>query len=456
MSSLQDFQNKFSTSGQNFVYAVDTVYRYTNEDFEALTRFSYFLRDVDNKVNIVNVNPTDAENRLSNPTVNIASLNVSNSFSDWKNDTVQLLYSLSPDTTFKDVRLGNFISQSVDGINTTQVSQSNELANQYMLNVMSAVGRWKYTDVKQKLLSSVGGLSGDIQRALTRIGEMSGDTEIAVLSELRTACGNALSQIVKNKDPNNFLMTGLVEGEAFNMTYIRFYLRESIYKRIFLRGITENSDAVLQYMKRILAEMFVVCYYPLVHFLYAGELQKYFIARGDFMNMRAATAAKVAIVINTVQVVIDAQKKNTGMTFPSMNALSTIVQTLNKYLDRLSNPVFDDPNVKFGDIDIDVRNLSAIVNTQSMSIDDLKKYIAQNQLLIRSHVDIYKGVDSNLRKKQTQFALIVTFIIILILVSFIMIKFEYHLDYLIYGLLGVVIIFLFINMVFSIVALSRK
>lgn len=454
MSSLQDFQNKFSTSTQSFVYPVDTVYRYTNEDFDALTRFSSFLRNVNDKVSIVNVNSVDAEKRLSNPNVNIATLNVSNTFENWKTDTVQLLYSLSPETTFSDSVLGDLIVQNVSTMNTTKVIQSNDFANSYMLNIMSAVGKWKYQDIKKKLLSSIGSVSGEVQRALSRVGELSGDAEISILNELREACKAAMYQIVKSKDPNNFLMTGLVEGEVFHMTYIRFYLRESIYKRIYLKGINESSDATLQYMKRILAELFVVCYYPLIHYLYAGELQKYFIARGDFMNMRAATAAKVTIVMNTVQAIINAQQANTGVAFPSTNSLQTIVQTLTAYLNRLSNPVFDDPNIKFGDIDIDVRNLSKKVNTQSMSIDDLKKYIAQNQLLIRSHADIYKGVNAALKSKEIQFALIVVFTIVVVIVSFLMIKFEFHLNHLTYGLLGIVVVFILINMIQSIIALT--
>lgn len=454
MNSLQEVQSRFSTNTHNFVYGVDTVFRYTDEDFEALTNFSYFLRDINGKVDITNISAADAQSRLANPHENITNLNYNSTYNDWKTDTIQLLYSLSTDPTLKDARLGNLIVQSVEGINTTKVASSNEQANQYMLNIMSAIGRWKYTDMKQKLLASVGSLSGDVQRALTRIGELSGDNEIAVLAEIRSACIAVMEQVVKDKDPSNFLMTGLVEGPAFNMTYIRFYLRESIYKRLFLKNIKEDSDAVLQYMKRILAELFVVCYYPLVHYLYASEMQKYFIARGDFMNMRGATAAKVFIVINSVKTIIDAQNKNTGMTFTSTPSLQEIVQILNVYFKRLSNPVFDDPNIKFGDIDIDMRNLSKVVNTQSMSIDDLKKHIQQNQLFIRSHAEIYKGVDGSLRSKQTQFSLFVIFIIALIIVAFVMLKFEFYPDYLIYGLLGVIVFFLLVIMIQNIVALS--
>lgn len=454
MNSLQEVQSRFSTNTHNFVYGVDTVFRYTDEDFEALTNFSYFLRDINGKVDITNISAVDAQSRLANPNVNITNLNYNSTYNDWKTDTIQLLYSLSTDPTLKDARLGNLIVQSVEGMNTTKVASSNEQANQYMLNIMSAIGRWKYTDMKQKLLASVGSLSGDVQRALTRIGELSGDNEIAVLAEIRSACIAVMEQVVKDKDPSNFLMTGLVEGPAFNMTYIRFYLRESIYKRLFLKNIKEDSDAVLQYMKRILAELFVVCYYPLIHYLYASEMQKYFIARGDFMNMRGATAAKVFIVINSVKTIIDAQNKNTGMTFTSTPSLQAIVQILTAYFKRLSNPVFDDPNIKFGDIDIDMRNLSKVVNTQSMSIDDLKKHIQQNQLLIRSHAEIYKGVDGSLRSKQTQFSLFVIFIIALIIVAFVMLKFEFYPDYLIYGLLGVIVFFLLVIMIQNIVALS--
>lgn len=456
MSAVQDFKDRFSSSTQSFVYPVDTVYRYTDlEDFKKFTEIELYLTNINDKVSIVNVDPVDAQYRLANPEKNITSLKTTNTFENWQNDTVQLVYSLSTEQVFKDAQLGDLIVQSVAGMDTTRVSQSNDLADQYMLNIMTALGRWKYSDMKRKLLGYTNNLSGPIQSALTRISELTGDTEIAILSELRRACSAALTQLVKNKDPKYFPMVGLVEGSVFNQTYIRFYLRESIYKRIFLRGINESNDAILQYMKQILAELFIVCYYPMIHYLYAADLEKYFIARGDFMNMRAATAAKVVIVLNTVHTIIASQNGNKSMTFASTPALQNILRTINNYLNRLANPVFDDPTIKFGDIDLDVRNLSKTVNTQAMSIDDLKKYISQDQLLIRSHTNIYKGVDAALRSKQTQFALIVVFIIVLVIVSFLMMKFEYHLDYLIYGLVGIVVFFLMINMIYSIVALSR-
>lgn len=463
-ASGKTFQDLFSSS-KDYVHYVDTVYEYTDvQKFTDMLAFKSYLNTytnpklskVDNNVVKARIQKTDVP---KSPSI---------TWESWQKDTVEITYEkpTQPIFTSTPTRLVQEIRTSVEGVKVDTVKTSHTTANIYMDQVMFAIGKWKYTDFKQKLVdnynisNNANNINTNIKTAISRINDMVGQTQSAVLSELKKVCADALDFWVKDKPTELFLLTGLVDGAAFKDTMIRNALRDIMYKNLYLQSINEPNDAVLQYMKRILADMFIVCFYPYIHFLYATQLQNYFIKRGDFINMRVATSAKIMIVINSISAIVDmASGANSiapttqQLTSAEITQLTDIVSVLNAYYDNLGNPIFDEPSKKYGDVDIEVRELAKDVYDMNLTIDELKKWIKDTQLQIRSHNAIYKGIDGALQNKKIQYSMHIVFIIILLIVVGVLLKLNMYLDITMYVLAFIIVFFIMVRLISIIISL---
>lgn len=464
-ASGKTFQDLFSSSTKDYVHYVDTVYEYTDvQKFTDMLAFKSYLNTytnpklskVDNNVVKARIQKTDVP---KSPSI---------TWESWQKDTVEITYEkpTQPIFTSTPTRLVQEIRTSVEGVKVDTVKTSHTTANIYMDQVMFAIGKWKYTDFKQKLVdnynisNNANNINTNIKTAISRINDMVGQTQSAVLSELKKVCTDALDFWVKDKPTELFLLTGLVDGAAFKDTMIRNALRDIMYKNLYLQSINEPNDAVLQYMKRILADMFIVCFYPYIHFLYATQLQNYFIKRGDFINMRVATSAKIMIVINSISAIVDmASGANSiapttqQLTSAEITQLTDIVSVLNAYYDNLGNPIFDEPSKKYGDVDIEVRELAKDVYDMNLTIDELKKWIKDTQLQIRSHNTIYKGIDGALQNKKIQYSMHIVFIIILLIVVGVLLKLNMYLDITMYVLAFIIVFFIMVRLISIIISL---
>ncbi len=461
----QSFKDLFSTTENSYVHYVDTVYEYTDiRKFTVLLAFDTYLNTyveptiskVDKNVVKARINKTDLPASFST------------TWDGWQHDTVQLDYSKSSPLVFTPTpsTLATMISSSVEGLKEDEIARSHNLANIYMDQIMFALGKWKYADFRTRLVENYNKevnynkIDTNMRTAILRIGGLVGQTNEGVLTELKQVCANALDYWVKDKPVDFFLLTGLVEAASFERTMIRNALRDAIYKNLYLTSINEPNDAILQYMKRILADMFIVCFYPYIHFLYASQLQNYFIKRGDFINMRAATSAKIMIVINTLESIktlgsgaTSIAPQDQQLSAQQVTKLTNMQNILNKYFDNLTNPVFEEPNKRFGDIDVDVRGLAKEVREINLSIDDLKKWIQETQLQIRSHNNIYKGIGGALQAKKIQYILHIVFVMVVIIVMGILLKLNLYLDIALYVLAAILVFFIMVRLVTLIISL---
>lgn len=463
MATTQSFNDLFGSSGNSYVYYVDTVYEYTDFNaFKALLAFDAFLGDYNNPV-LRKVDYAAVQERIRKKP---DPPNVSTTWTSWQRDTVEIMYTRNRTFTTSPSSLVNEIMQSTKDIKLNEVSKSHNTANMFMEQVMFSIGKWKYTDLRDKLVKNYNqppnsNIDINIKTAINRIGALVGQTNDAILAELKKASADALDFWVKDKPAELFLIAGLNEGGSFNTTSIRNALRDYIYKNLYLTAINEPNDAVLQYMKRILADLFIVCFYPYLHYLYASQLQVYFLKRGNFINMRAATSAKINVVINSMKAIKmyadggneSIASPNQVLTAQEITQLTAIQTKLQEYLDNLSNPVFEEPNKKYGDIDIEIRNLSKDVYDTNLTIDDLKKWIKDTQLQIRSHSTIYKGMDGVLNTKKIQYILHIFFIVVLLAVVGTLIKFNLYLDIVMYVLSFIIAFFVIVRIASIIVSL---
>lgn len=466
MGTPQSFKDLFSSSDKSYVHYVDTVYEYTDIDslkaylaFDAYlnTYTSPVLQKVDNEVVKARIN------KQPEPT------NPSTAWESWQRDTVEIIFTrkIPAEFTPTPASLVKEITSAIQGLREDVVQTSHVAANNYMEQIMFAIGKWKYIDVRKKLVENYNlpansnSIDTNLRVAIQRIDGLVGQTQDAILAELKKVATDALDFWVKDKPAELFLLTGLSDGPKFNETMIRNALRDYIYKNLYFQAINEPNDAVLQYTKRIMADLFIICFYPYIHFLYASQLQNYFIKRGQFVNMRAATSAKVMIVLNAIEL-IKTLAGPTGIATPSQALITSspefaqltkITDILNAYFKNLSNPIFEEPSKKYGDVDIEVRNLAKDVHDINLSIDDLKKWIKEIQLQIRSHSAIYKGIDGILKSKKIQYVLHILFIVLLVVVVGVLIKLNMYLDYTLYALAFIITFFIVVRIVSIIISL---
>jgi hypothetical protein len=468
MGTPQSFKDLFSSTDKSYVHYVDTVYEYTDiANFTALVAFDAYLntytapvlKKVDNEVVKARVK---RQPEPSNP---------STAWESWQRDTVEIIFNrkIPAEFTPTPATLVAEITSAVKGLKEDDVKNSHITANNYMEQVMFAIGKWKYTDFRKKLVenynlpANFNTIDTNLRVAIQRIDGLVGQTHDAILAELKKVATNALDFWVKDKPAELFLLTGLADGPSFNQTMIRNAMRDYIYKNLYFQAINEPNDAILQYMKRIMADLFIICFYPYIHFMYASQLQNYFIKRGQFVNMRAATSAKIMVVLNSIELIKKYAGPSPGGIAPSAQALTTsspeftqltkISDTINAYFNNLSNPIFEEPSKKFGDVDIEVRTLAKDVYDINLSIDDLKKWIKEIQLQIRSHSAIYKGIDGILQSKKTQYILHVVFVVLLVVVVGVLIKFNMYLDYTLYALAFIITFFIVVRIVSIIISL---
>lgn len=460
MGDKQSFKDLFGTSDNSYVHYVDTVFEYTDlRKFTTLFAFDVYLNTYTNPIlKKVDYNVVKARiDKKPDPA------NPSTAWESWQRDTIEISFDRQqpPQFTPTPASLVREITTGIQGIEYDDVKTSHVSANMFMDQIMFAIGKWKFTDFNAKLKANYeiavnfNAIDTNLRTAVAKVGAIVGTTNTLILGELKQVCANALDYWVKDKPSELFLLTGLVDGQKFNETMIRNALREYIYKNLYLQAINEPDDAVLQYMKRILADMFIICFYPYIHYLYASQLQNYFIKRGDFINMRAATSAKIAVVLNSIQAIKDNVNTMSSQKFTSAedSTLTAITNTINAYYANLSNPIFEEPTKTFGDVDVSVRELAKDVQTLNLSIDDLKKWIKETQLQIRSHTAIYKGIDGILQGKRVQYALHILFIVILVVVSGVMIKFNMYLDILLYVLTFIIVFFILVRLASVIISL---
>jgi hypothetical protein len=466
--STQSFQDLFSSSDKSYVHYVDTVYEYTDVDnFTALLAFDSYLNTYTNPM-LKKVDNEVVKARINKQT---EPATPSTAWESWQRDTIEIIFDkqVPPQFTPTPASLVKEITSAIQGLKEDNVKSSHALANSYMDQIMFAIGKWKYIDVRKKLVDNYNlpanssTIDANLRIAIQRIDGLIGQTNETVLAELKKVATDALDFWVKDKPAELFLLAGLSDGPSFHKTMIRNALREYIYKNLYLQAINEPNDAILQYMKRILADLFIICFYPYIHYLYSSQLQDYFIKRGQFINMRSATSAKVMVVINSIELI----KKHAGpspggiaksgqeltSSSPEFAQLTAITETLNAYFANLSNPIFEEPSKKFGDVDIEVRNLAKDVYDLNLSIDDLKKWVKETQLQIRSHSAVYKSIDGTLKSKRTQYILHIVFIVLLVVVVGVLIKFNIYLDYTLYALAFIITFFIIVRIVSIIISL---
>lgn len=473
MSSFytSQFDKLFNATGNDkVVYYTDMIYGYKDLDtgFKSMVNLEDYMKPV-TQVTINRVTKESVSNVMKGAA---SALVVDNTnFQGADNDTLVVTYSPSTsgitnvsNNIYTDLvaALGNPNDSKV-GIELAKVATDHRKAYAFMENIILSICNWKYANVKTELLSSLQNsttMLSDIQLAGEEIKNVTKPKESTIIANLHTTCSKAIEAMVKNQAPSTYLLSGFAEGPNFVSNTFRTILRESMYSKLVLpeyKG-ANIKDEVLMYVRRLLVEIYIVSYYPYIHFLYINELLKKFQTSGNFVNMRVAAMVRVAFTINSLITYYQVSSATTtdDTSTQKLNIIITQwAETLKNYMTAISRVDFKNKDATMQDVISNLHSMSTKVSTESLTIDELKDNIKTTQLEIRSILSLFKAVNNQRTTKVAQYGLLVFLLFAIVIASAVMIVFGLYPNYLLYALVGACSIIVIVKMAFAIMDLVK-
>jgi hypothetical protein len=145
--------------------------------------------------------------------------------------------------------------------------------------------------------------------------------------------------------------------------------------------------------------------------------------------MRVAALIRVAFTINVLLSFFNyGAEKFSGQTKVDKQSviITQWVETLKNYMTALSRVDFENKDLAITDLISNLHSLSSKVTSQSMSVDELKENIKASQLQVRSIVSRLRQVNKERSRNTTFYTLLVLFTILLIIISAVLIIFNFH------------------------------
>lgn len=477
-----DFNKYFGEEAtETVIYNLDTINKYRDlADFQAVINIERFLKRVTD-ANITKDDPTVVLDNIAEE--NYRSLKLSanqkpvwtseqpgfvpeTAFQTADRDMIRIQYQTTDldQASFNDIITK--LRASIGNLNGGVDFASNHVkANDYIETIVLAICQWKYGEFKKVVKTAVSKgaanriLLSPMISAFTQVLDLMDMKEKNTLNALMAASKSILKEATERKRLDYFMVAGLNESgsdKIGNMAPfsapINYKLKDAIYKKLVLREITEKDDNTYKYAKRLLTEMYIIAFFPYIHLLYITEMLKRFNQVGDFINMRVAVLTKVMFAVNTLYAVYNKGKELMIQSEQSMY-IKQLLDGLQKYAAKLSRVDFVNERLGLGDVLVELHEKSNQVIEQSQNVDELKAQIAQDQLEIRNLLSNVKSVDKEYRKRKIEFALVLTFLIMLVLASSTLITLNMFVDYLKYALAIIIGLILIVKIVMMIVSL---
>jgi hypothetical protein len=475
MSSFytSEFDKLFNITGNDkMVYRTDMIYGYKDLDtgFKSMVNLSGFLKPVTglsiSRVTSESVNDV-IEGKSSTLVVDNAN------FKGADKDALVVEYNASQTSQASSEAAERIYNDLVASLgNPTDATVASELATvptdhrkayTFMENIVLSICNWKYANVKSELLTTLQSstsMLSDIKTAGEELRLISKPKEASLMTNLHTTCSQAIASMVKNQAPSTFLLSGFAEGPTFSNNRFRTTLREAMYSKLILREYkgTNVKDEVLMYLRRLLVEVYVVSFYPYIHFMYINELLKKFQTSGNFVNMRVAALVRVAFTINILLTYF--QESGTLLQQNTRTQrLSTIItqwaETLKNYMTAISRVDFKNKDATIQNVISGLHTMSSKVTSQAMNVEELKESIKTLQLQMRSIMTLFKSINNERSRKATQYGLLVFLLVLIVVVSALMIVFNLYKDYLLYSLIGVCSLIVIVRVVFTIIEMVK-
>jgi hypothetical protein len=344
----------------------------------------------------------------------------------------------------------------------SEVATNHRIASTFMENIVLSICNWKYANVKTELeiaLKNNTEMISDVITAGREIQLMNGPKEASIISNLHNTCSEVLATIVKNQAPSVYKLEGFAESPSFSLNRFRTTLREAMFSKLILREYAGNNsvtDQVLMYVRRLLVELYIIAYYPYIHFQYINELLKKFKEAGNFVNMRVAALVRVAFTINVLLWYYQEGSEKFKDKVAKQNVIVTQwAETLKNYMTALSRVDFKNKDASIQNVISDLHTLSSKVSTQSMSVDQLKESIVASQIQVRSIISRLKQINKERARKMTQYSVLVFLLLLVVVISAVLLTFNLFKNYVLYSLIGICTIIIMYKLVISIMELVK-
>lgn len=472
MSSFytSEFDKLFNTTGNDkMVYHTDMIYGYKDLDtgFKSMVNLQGYLNNV-SSLSINRVTSESVNNVIEGKSSTLVVDNAN--FKGADKDALVIEYTATQPSANAAERIYADLVASLGNPNDAtvarelaQVPTDHRKAYTFMENIILSMCNWKYENVKNELLKTLRestSMLSDIKTAGEEMRIISKPKEASLMTNLHTTCSQAIQSMVKNQAPSTFLLKGFAEGPTFSNNRFRTTLREAMYSNLILREYkgTNIKDEVLMYLRRLLVEVYIVSFYPYIHFLYINELLKKFQASGNFINMRVGALVRVAFTINTLLSYFEVSGSLLQETTRTQR-LSTIItqwaETLKNYMTAIARVEFENKDTTIKNVISDLHTMSSKVTTQAMTVEELKESIKSLQLQMRSIMSLFKSINKERSRKATQYGLLVFLLILIVIVSAVMIVFDLYKNYLLYSLVGLCSLVIIVRIVFSIIEMVK-
>lgn len=478
MSSFSDLQvdQLFNTTDTNKqVYYTDMIYGYRNLDrFNDLVKLESYLQPVKD-LQVYRYKKSVIDDLIEgNKISDSITANIESKDTMWSGDRDTLVFSYDKLPFDKDTaeRIYNDLINSLGDPTTVNGKQDLALiptnhrkASVFMENIILSMCNWKFANVKSELLMALKNSTDmvtDVQNAGVELSMIVGPTEASIISSLHSTCSDVITTLVANQASSTYALDGFIEGSSFMNNRYRATLREAMYPKLILRqyaGNTSVKDQVLMYLRRLLIELYIVSYYPYIHYLYINALYEKFKKNGDFVNMRVAALIRVAFTINALMTYTKvASEKFDPKTLEDKQSVlfRQWAQTLKNYMAALSRADFSDKDFSIKNVLSNLHDLSSKVVTQSMSIDELKESIQFSQVQVRSIIARLKQVNRERSKIIGEYSALLFFMFLIIIVSAVLIVFNFYKTYLMYGLIGICSGVILYSIVKTILSITKK
>jgi len=372
-----------------------------------------------------------------------------------------LFITYSSQSTFTKKDFIDIVSQLKSSLqqfaNPLTVVDSHDGFNTYSKAVVMAICKWQYSTVVDGLKNNINELPSEFKLAINYMSVI-GDN---IVNDISNVCLKSMETIAKMAPSNQFLMNAFFRGgsglDATKQSF-RYQLREAMLKSFNPKLENVPDTNTLINLKHILLDLFIISYYPYVHWMYITALLDMYKKSGNFRLMREAVFARATFVMYTLISLYDkSQSLSDGSTeFDSgLTSVYDYIKNIHKYIQNLTNIQFGNDNYTWSDVINEVNKVSVDVSNKSTTVQQLKEQIKQLQLQIRANIDTYKSVNGVYEWRLIQYKLLVVFIIFFIVIVGVLYSMNVEVTNVMYGVSAILAIFVLQKLVQYVILLIK-
>lgn len=256
--------------------------------------------------------------------------------------------------------------------------------------------------------------SQNLISAITVLISMSVKKKKLLFDIVSDACTKSLYSII---DSPNFQSSNLKMFTNFSdilpISNLYIELRNNLIHNIIIPSsiIEDQSDNILLYIKKLIADIYIKTSYPLIQYDFLNGIMNNYIELGDYMNVRFALLAKIYFTYNFINYI--KTNLSTGIIHDVINSDAVLTAFL-KNLNMIDiNAQFDQQS----EVLKQLQNISSDVVVQSVDIDDLSSQITLNQQVFRNIITNNEISKKVYNRQKAIFWIIFSLLLLLILSS---------------------------------------